>query len=173
MVRHSSVINIKQSTLSGIPQLTVDNNKITEPKEIASALNKYFVNVSQQINKDIPRTKKSPVDCLNDRVGNSFSLSSAIILSFNNNKSVGPYSMPTRLIKILASEISESFSQKVNDSFCKGSYPGYLKIGKVVALHKKGSTDNPSNYRPISLLSVFSKTFGKLMHKRLSDFYKN
>ena len=49
-----SVINIKQI----IPQLIVDNNKITEPKEIASALNKYFVNVPQQINKDIPRTRR-------------------------------------------------------------------------------------------------------------------
>ena len=70
-----SVININQSTLSGIPQLIVDSNKITEPKEIVSALNKYFVNVPQQINKDIPRTKKSPMDYFNDRVGNSFFLS--------------------------------------------------------------------------------------------------
>ena len=45
-----------------------------------------------------------------------------------------------------------------------------MKIDIVVALHKKGSTDNPSNYRPISLLSVFSKLFGRLMHKRLNDF---
>ena len=95
-----SVINIKQSTLSGIPQLIVDSNKITEPKEIASALNKYFVNVPQQINKDIPRTKKSPMDY---------------------------------------------FSLIVNDSFCKGSYPGNLKIGKVVAPHKKGSTQLSTN----------------------------
>ena len=65
-----SVINIKQCTLSGIPQLIVHSNKITMPKEIASALNKYFVNVPQQINKDIPRTKKSPMDYLNDRVEN-------------------------------------------------------------------------------------------------------
>ena len=161
-----SVINIKQSTLYGIPQLIVDSNKITEPKEIASSLNKYFVNVPQQINKDIPRTKKFPMDYLNDRVGNSFLLSPAnakeiesIILSFNNSKSIGPYSITIRLLKILASEISESFSLIVNYSFCKESYPGNLKIGKVVALHKKGSTDNPSNYQPISLLSIFSKMF--------------
>ena len=152
--------------MSGIPQLIVDGKKITEPKEIASALNKYFVNVPQHINNDIPRTKKSPVDYLNDHVGNSLFLSptnakkiESIILSFNNNKSVGPYSMPIRLLKILANEISESFSRIVNDSFCKGSYPGNLKIGKVVALHKKGSTDNPSNYRPIFLLSVFRSKF--------------
>ena len=98
--------HLKQSILSGISQLIVDSNKITEPKEIASARNKYFVNVPQQINKDIPRTKKSPMDYLNDRVGNSLFLSSAdvkeiesIILSFNNSKSVGPYSIPIRLPK--------------------------------------------------------------------------
>ena len=122
--------------------------------------------------KAIPRSKKSSMDYFNDRVGNSFFLSpvnakeiESIILSFNNSKSIGPYSIPIRLLKILASEISESFSLIVNDSFCNGSYPGNLKIGKVVALHKKGSNDNPSNYRPISLLSIFSKIFGKLIHK--------
>ena len=163
--------------MSGIPQLIVVSNKITELKEIASALNKYFVNVPQRINKDIPRTKKFRMEYFNDLVGNSFFLSHAevkeiesIILSFNNSKSVGPYSIPIRLLKVLASEISESFPLIVNYSFCKGSYPGNLKIGKVVALHKKGSNDNTSNYRSISLLSVFSKIFGKLMHKRLNDF---
>ena len=84
---------------------------MTGPKEIASALNKCFVNVPQQIYKDIPRTKKSPMDYLNDCVENSFFLSptdvkeiESIILSFNNNKSVRPYSMPIRLLKKLASK---------------------------------------------------------------------
>ena len=47
-----------------------------------------------------------------------------------------------------------------------GTYPSKLKVGKVVALHKKGASDNPSNYIAISLLSIFSKIIGKLMHKR-------
>ena len=36
--------------------------------------------------------------------------------------------------------------------------------------HKKYSSDSPSNYRPISILSVFSKIFDKLMYKRLLKF---
>ena len=71
------------------------------------------MNVPQQINKNIPRTIKSPIDYHNDRVGNSFFFLSpiyvkeieSIILSSNNNKSVEPYSIPIRLLKILASEI--------------------------------------------------------------------
>ena len=43
-------------------------------------------------------------------------------------------------------------------------------MGKVNPLYKKDSSDNPSNYRPISILSVFSKIFEKLMYKRLYQF---
>ena len=49
-------------------------------------------------------------------------------------------------------------------------FPDKPKIAKVIALHKKGAPDDPSNYRPISLLSVSSKIFGKIMHKRLHNF---
>ena len=75
-----------------------------------------------------------------------------------------------KLLKYLAEPISESLSLIVNKSFLNGIYLDKLKPAKVVALHKKGASDNPTNYRPISLLSVFSKIIGKLVHKRLYDF---
>ena len=58
-------------------------------------------------------------------------------MSFNNSESVGPYSLPTRLLKSLRKPVSEAFSLIVNDSFSNGTYPGKLKVGKVVAIHKK------------------------------------
>ena len=36
-----------------------------------------------------------------------------------------------------------------------------------------GERNQPGNYRPISLLSVFDKIMEKLMYKRLSDFLEN
>ena len=58
----------------------------------------------------------------------------------------------------------------INESFSTGIFPHKLKIAIVIALHKKGATDDPANYRHISLLSVFSKIFEKIMHKRLYNF---
>ena len=52
-------------------------------------------------------------------------------------------------------------------------FPDGLKLAKVIPLHKKGATNVPSNYRPISLLSIFSKVTEKLMHKWLVEFLEN
>ena len=40
----------------------------------------------------------------------------------------------------------------------------------VIPIHKKGDSSKNTNYRPISLLSVFSKILEKLMHQRLYNF---
>ena len=40
----------------------------------------------------------------------------------------------------------------------------------MISLFKKGNPELPSNYRPMSLLPVFSKIFEKLMYRRLYRF---
>ena len=45
-----------------------------------------------------------------------------------------------------------------------------LKSAKVTPIHKKESKLNHLNYRPISLLSVFSKKFEKLIYLRIYTF---
>jgi len=57
-----------------------------------------------------------------------------------------------------------------NSSIQTGNVPTKLKIAKVIPLYKKGEGTEPSNYRPISLLSVFSKLFEKLICRRLVSF---
>ena len=42
-----------------------------------------------------------------------------------------------------------------------------LKIGRVILLYKSGNQALASNYRPITLLSVFHKIMAKLMFNRL------
>ena len=77
----------------------MDDTDVTDPKHIAYAFNRYFVNVPQQIGKATPRTKKSSSDYRRDRNGNSICLNpkdpletETIIMSLNNSKSVGSYS---------------------------------------------------------------------------------
>ena len=48
-----------------------------------------------------------------------------------------------------------------NLSFKTGFIPTTLKTAKIVPIFKAGETDNFTNYRPISLLSSFSKLLEK------------
>ena len=75
-------------------------------------------------------------------------------------------------MKSLSKPASESFTLIVNDSLSKDIHPSKPKTAKVVALHKKGASDNPKDYRPISPPSIFSKIIVELMHKRLSEFFE-
>ena len=58
----------------------------------------------------------------------------------------------------------------INESFRTGIFPDKHKVATVMPLHKKDASHNPSNYRPISLRSIFSKIFEKIMYKRLYKF---
>ena len=51
-----------------------------------------------------------------------------------------------------------------------GKYPDHLKIAKVIPIFKKGSNNDPNNYRPISILSNVNKIFEKLLHSRLYKY---
>lgn len=48
-----------------------------------------------------------------------------------------------------------------------------MQIGKVLSLFKKGDRTDISNYRPISILPLFSKCLEKLIFRRLSTFLES
>ena len=73
----------------------------------------------------------------------------------------------------MKSPVSEPLSNIINDSFITGVFPGKLKISRENPLHKKESSLDPNNYRPISLLSIFSKIYEKVMYTRLYKFLEN
>jgi hypothetical protein len=48
-----------------------------------------------------------------------------------------------------------------------GIFPTHLKYSTVKPLFKKGDINNMANYRPISLLTSFSKVFERIIYDRL------
>ena len=97
----------------------------------------------------------------------------SIIESLDETKSSGSCNIPINLIKISKHHISKPLSDICNKSFNDGIFPDVNKIAKVIPIHKKGSKDDTNNYRPISLLSIFSKIMEKVIATRLNKFFTN
>ena len=93
-----------------------------------------------------------------------------IICIIKHGKSIGPNRIPTKLLKILSPHISLPLSKIISESFQSGSFSTRMKLAEVIPFFKRGCPLDSSNYRPISLLSVFSKIIGEIMYRRLYDF---
>ena len=175
-----SIITTKIKSHHMISQIRVENVDYDDPKIIADKFNSFFINVAESVQKSIPNAPKSHRDYLKSPNPQSIFLYPCaakevedIIHLLSPAKVSGPYSIPVKLIKLLDNHISPPLIVLINDSFITGIFPSKLKISKVTPLHKKGSNLDPDNYHPISLLSVFSKIYEKIMCARIYKFMEN
>ncbi len=162
------------------------NRLLTFPEEDAAhSFNKYFVSVANNLilktysnnapdDTDSFRDYLSTIQNLNDPLtileDYTFEATdvSFFISKLNNSKST--YFSP-KILKQVSYNLSPFISKLFNRCLSCGYFLKELKIAKVIPLFKnKGSISDMSNYRPISMLSVFSKIFEKLLHKALTEF---
>ena len=92
------------------------------------------------------------------------------INSLKNKKSCGYDNIPVYFFKVAAKVLATPLSILFNYSLRYGIFPDCLKTAKVVPIFKKGDKNEINNYRPISLLSTFSKILEKLICKRMRRF---
>ena len=107
------IITLKQSNYSFPTVIKVGSIKLTTSKAIANAFNDYFSSIGSDTASAIP-TVNTPFEILlNRQICNSFvifptSISEIenIISNLNLSKSTGPFSIPTKLLKILKTFVS-------------------------------------------------------------------
>ncbi|XP_069974804.1 uncharacterized protein [Penaeus vannamei] len=61
----------------------------------------------------------------------------------------------------------------LNTSIVMNTFPDSWKLSHVIPLHKGCDKDNVSNYRPISLLPIFSKVLEKIVANQLMTFLES
>ena len=116
---------------------------------------------------------------LPDRVSDSIFLKSPstteisnVILSLNTNKAVGHDDISAYFLKVASTIIAPYLQCFFEFSFINGIFPENCSLAKIIPLHKKGNKTNPSNYRPISILTCFSKILERLKYNRFLEFFK-
>ena len=96
-----------------------------------------------------------------------------IVSSLDSNRSIGPNTIPTKILRFLKNDISTQLSDIFNISFWTEVSPSILKIGKVVPIHKKQPKLDYSNYRLISRLYNLEKILERLMYSRIYKLFND
>jgi len=148
-----------------------------DKQEICNILNNYYVNIMKSLLKDQTPTTKNKIHTLSTNLPNSMYLEKTsvdeiltIVKSMNGKKSVSDDNLSTFFIKHVISEIITPLNHIFNLSLSQGIFPTCFKTSKIIPIFKKGSREEISNYRPISLLSPLSKILEKIMAIRLKSF---
>ena len=94
---------------------------------------------------------------------------SKLILNMKKEGSI--LDISRRFLRICNSLVSKNISFLLNLCMEQGVFPDAYKLAKITPVFKKGASDLISNYRPISILSNFSKIFESVIFTRIQNFF--
>ena len=177
MVIKQAINRKRASTGSDKFYHTDSNSGITsDPAVIANAFNNFFVNIGPTLSSKIPEQGLEYRKYMPQ--GNEYSLFllpttdqevNNIIKQLKDGAPVKD-GITSLSLKLVSDFIVKPITRTVNLSFSQGVFPNELKIALVSPLYKAKDPMYFSNYRPISLLSTFSKILERLMYNRIIDF---
>lgn len=138
-------------------------------------LNKHFISVSAD---DTSHDTLNPLDTLNPRdfCTTKFQFSCVTesdvhkaIINIQSN-AVGEDGMPIRFIKIVLPYIINPLTHIFNHCLTTSTFPKLWKVANIIPIAKKPSALSPNDYRPISILPVFSKALESLMSSQIQSY---
>ena len=149
---------------------------LCDKTEISNRFNNFFVNIGTSLAASIPRSDKSPLEYMKQNIESLFIISpiSQIeignILSNLKDSSSGWDELRPTIMKSIKANVAIPLQHICNLSFQTGVFPTELKVANVVPIFKSGDEMVFTNYRPVSVLPVFSKVLERLMYNRLIDY---
>jgi len=105
----------------------------------------------------------------------SFALvSESTVLKYINHlshsKATGLDGIPARFVKDGAAVIAGPLTHIINLSLIQGRVPDDLKMARVVPLYKKSDKTDVGNYRPVSILTIISKIFERVVYDQIKQY---
>lgn len=156
-------------------KITVDNVELAG-KELADHLNNHFVNVG--ISAHMPLQAEFFRATTGNKCPDSIFLAPTdeqeiytTFMNLKNSKALDIDNIQIKPIKYVLDCITPALSHIFNLILESGVFPDDMKRGRVTVFFKGGDSDLVTNYRPISIIPVFSKGLEKLIYTRISAFF--
>ena len=92
--------------------------------------------------------------------------------SLNPKKATGPDKISPRVLTVSSEALAVPLTNLINHCITIHAWPSLWKRSNVSPLYKKDSPTDKANYRPVSVLTCFSKIFERVLHDQMDDFAK-
>lgn len=161
------------------------NKNQTENKSDISPdeFNLHFANVAEKVINNLPVTDKTHNDFL-DRgaLRNNIQFCfrevtyievNDIITDLKKTNSSDAYFINMKILNAIRYIILIPLTNLINICIRTSSFPDILKLSKVIPLHKKDSIHDVENYRPISILPLFSKILETIIKIQLTQHFES
>ena len=150
--------------ISGIPTLEKDGVVYSTDTSKADVLNEHFFSIFTTDNSDVtPGLNGVPYPSMPDVEVDTAGIAK-LLGNIDPFKATGSDGLPPKLLRELSIELAPCLTLLFKASLRQGSLPEDWKTALVTPIFKKGSRNDPSNYRPISLTSVCCKVFEHIIY---------
>ena len=164
----------------GLSFLSINNCDVTDPTLLANSLNNFFTTAPSLIVGEIIPTDVEfpynpndypdwPLFSLTDTPVSELEIIEAIKI-LEPKKSCDFNGISMFFLKQFVTEIIKPLHHIISSSLAAGVVPLQYKIAKIIPVFKSGNAAIMDNYRPIALLSNFSKVLEKVACLRLYSF---
>ena len=159
-----------------------DGNQISDHLSIANYLNRYFTSIGPKLAGKIRTVPDVPLSSNTINCGTpqpeNFSIATIVeelvckeIALIKDNKASGVDGIPAKFIKASHKFLTKPLTHIINLSIKTCAVPDAMKIARVTPVFKgKGSMEECTNYRPISILPIFSKILEKVVNFQLMKY---
>lgn len=176
----NEVLNRGKKSSSVPEKIIIDGKSVTSAVEIANEFNRYFTEIGPTLASQIIQPQANFADYLGTKHLFNFDFRpvdvleiSLFINQLNPKNSSGWDGISTNTLKEISDTIVEPLTEIINSCLIHNIFPNEMKIALVKPLFKKGDKTQLGNYRPISLLTAFSKVFEKVIFTQLQDFFNS
>ena len=95
-----------------------------------------------------------------------------IISNLKSTQSCGLDNIDSKTIKLVKNELTPVITHIINLSIQQNIFPHQWKVAKIIPLHKKDEIIYPKNYRPVSLLPIFSKILERAIFVQVVEYFE-